>query len=61
MNFSKVELVLTKSGVCRGVILDGVRIEHVSSAEVVPEPGGITKLHLTVYVSTVETKRHEEG
>lgn len=58
--FSHAKLRLTKEGFCRGVEIDGHLIPNCRTAKVVTFPGDITKVELTVFVSSVESVVVEE-
>lgn len=55
-NFAKVILKLTKNGLPRGVIIDGVEVKNVSNASIDLMPGNVTKLNLSIHVAEVKTE-----
>jgi hypothetical protein len=59
-SFPRVTLRLTKSGVCKAVLIDGHHIPAVLSADVRMRPEELTKFVLEIGVESIDTVFEEE-
>jgi len=61
LGLSDVEIIINRSGVPVGVVLNGVSIANLRRAIVTAEPGDLLMLTMTVHVGNVTTRVDESN